>query len=33
VAHELITAHGGTIRLRDSELGAVFVVEIPDRAG
>jgi signal transduction histidine kinase len=31
VAHELITAHGGTIRLRDSEVGAVFVVEIPDR--
>jgi signal transduction histidine kinase len=33
VAHELVTAHGGTIRLRDSEVGAVFVVEIPDRAG
>ncbi len=33
VAHELITAHGGIIRLRDSELGAIFVVEIPDRAG
>ena len=31
VAHELITAHGGIIRLRDSELGAVFVLEIPDR--
>jgi signal transduction histidine kinase len=31
VAHELITAHGGTIRLRDSDLGAVFVLEIPDR--
>ena len=25
VAHELITAHGGTIRLRDSASGAVFV--------
>jgi signal transduction histidine kinase len=32
VAHELITAHGGTIRLRESEIGAIFVVEIPDRA-
>jgi len=32
VAHELITAHGGIIRLGDSQLGAVFVVEIPDRA-
>jgi len=31
VAHELVTAHGGTIRLRDSEIGAAFVVEIPDR--
>jgi signal transduction histidine kinase len=32
VAHELITAHGGIIRLRDSDIGAAFVVEIPDRA-
>jgi len=31
VAHELITAHGGIIRLRDSEIGAAFVLEIPDR--
>jgi signal transduction histidine kinase len=32
VAHELVTAHGGTIRLRDSAEGATFEIEIPDRA-
>ena len=32
VAHELVTAHGGTIRLRDTAKGAAFEVEIPDRA-
>jgi signal transduction histidine kinase len=32
VAHELITAHGGVIRLRDSNIGAHFVLEIPDRS-
>ncbi len=33
VAHELVAAHGGTIRLRDSAKGATFEIEIPDRAG
>jgi signal transduction histidine kinase len=32
VAHELVTAHGGAIRLRDTESGATFEFEIPDRA-
>jgi signal transduction histidine kinase len=31
VAHELITAHGGTIRLRDTERGASFEITIADR--
>ena len=31
VAHELITAHGGVIRLRDTQTGASFELEIPDR--
>jgi signal transduction histidine kinase len=31
VAHELIAAHGGSIRLRDADKGAVFEIEIPDR--
>jgi signal transduction histidine kinase len=31
VAHELITAHGGIIRLRDTDSGAAFDLEIPDR--
>jgi signal transduction histidine kinase len=31
VAHELVTAHGGTIRLMDTELGTQFRIEIPDR--
>jgi len=31
VAQELVTAHGGTIRLRDTSKGASFEVEIPDR--
>jgi signal transduction histidine kinase len=33
VAHELITAHGGAIRLRDTEKGASFEVTISDRDG
>ncbi len=33
VAHELVAAHGGTIRLRDTERGATFEIEIPDRSG
>ena len=33
VAHELVTAHGGIIRLRDCDRGATFEVEIPDRDG
>lgn len=32
VAHELMTAHGGSIRLRDTETGATFEIEIPDRS-
>ena len=33
VAQELVTAHGGSIRLRDTQKGATFEIEIPDRAG
>jgi signal transduction histidine kinase len=32
VAQELINAHGGVIRLRDTPRGATFELEIPDRA-
>jgi signal transduction histidine kinase len=32
VAHELVTAHGGMILLRESSRGAMFEIEIPDRA-
>ena len=32
VAQELINAHGGLIRLRDTSKGATFELEIPDRA-
>jgi signal transduction histidine kinase len=32
VAYELVTAHGGTIRLREAPSGATFEIEIPDRA-
>jgi signal transduction histidine kinase len=32
VAQELINAHGGVIRLRDTSKGATFELEIPDRA-
>ena len=31
VAQELVTAHGGTIRLRDTAEGAAFEIDIPDR--
>lgn len=31
IAHELISAHGGSIRLLDSDGGAHFEIEIPDR--
>ena len=31
VAHELVTAHGGVIRLRDTERGASFEIIISDR--
>jgi len=31
VAHELVTAHGGSIRLLETETGAAFEIEIPDR--
>jgi signal transduction histidine kinase len=33
VAHELVTAHGGSIRLLETERGTRFAIEIPDRAG
>ena len=33
VAHELVTAHGGSIRLMDAPRGTQFRIEIPDRAG
>src|SRR5215475_6485040 len=33
VAQELINAHGGVIRLRDTSRGATFELEIPDRDG
>jgi signal transduction histidine kinase len=32
VAHELVVAHGGTIRLMDTDRGTQFRIEIPDRA-
>jgi signal transduction histidine kinase len=31
VAQELINAHGGVIRLRNTDKGATFELEIPDR--
>jgi signal transduction histidine kinase len=31
VARELVTAHGGSIRLRETDRGAAFEIEIPDR--
>jgi signal transduction histidine kinase len=33
VAHELVTAHGGSIRLMETDRGTQFRIEIPDRAG
>jgi signal transduction histidine kinase len=33
VAHELVSAHGGSIRLLDTDHGTQFRIEIPDRAG
>jgi signal transduction histidine kinase len=33
VAHELVTAHGGTIHLLDTREGTQFRIEIPDRVG
>jgi len=32
IAHELIAAHGGTLRLLDDTPGATFEIVIPDRA-
>jgi signal transduction histidine kinase len=32
IAHELITAHGGTLRLTDQTPGATFEIAIPDRS-
>jgi signal transduction histidine kinase len=31
VAYELVTAHGGSIRLLDTQRGTAFSIEIPDR--
>jgi signal transduction histidine kinase len=33
VAQELVAAHGGSIRLLDTERGTAFRIEIPDRGG
>jgi signal transduction histidine kinase len=33
VAHELVSAHGGSIRLIETERGTQFRIEIPDREG
>ena len=33
VAHELVTAHGGSIRLMPTDRGTHFRIEIADRAG
>ena len=33
VAHELVAAHGGSIRLLETERGTAFRLEIPDRDG
>ena len=33
VAHELVAAHGGSIRLLETERGTTFLIEIPDRMG
>ncbi len=33
VAHELVAAHGGTIRLMEADQGTHFRIEISDRAG
>lgn len=32
IAHELVSAHGGSIRLLDGAGGATFEIEIPDRS-
>jgi signal transduction histidine kinase len=32
IAHEIIAAHGGTMRLLDTPRGAAFEIEIPDRS-
>ena len=32
IASELVAAHGGTIELLDSDVGARFLIRIPDRA-
>jgi signal transduction histidine kinase len=31
VAHELVAAHGGSIRLMETDRGTQFRIEIPDR--
>ncbi len=33
IAHELVSAHGGTIKLLEGGRGAAFEIEIPDRIG
>jgi signal transduction histidine kinase len=32
VAHELVSAHGGSIQLMETDGGTQFRIEIPDRA-
>jgi signal transduction histidine kinase len=32
IVAELVAAHGGTIRLAEAEKGAIFQIEVPDRA-
>lgn len=31
IAAELVAVHGGTLRLADSDVGATFLIELPDR--
>jgi signal transduction histidine kinase len=31
IAHELIAAHGGTLRLLETTSGATFEIVVPDR--
>jgi len=33
IAAEIVGVHGGHVRLLDTEKGAIFQIEIPDRGG